>query len=82
MPSIVLSVVFPQNTSDERFIGTPRKEVLYLDVGMAKYFLCFQHKTGRTVFAKSTDSVCLLKILQFFYAGKKNAKKAEEITHR
>ena len=34
-------MVFLRNIhSDKRFIGTPPKKVLYLDVGLAKYIFC------------------------------------------
>ena len=45
MPSTVFSTVFPLTVflryihSDEKFIGTPPKEVLYLDVGIANTLL-------------------------------------------
>ena len=35
-----VSTVFRNIHSDERFVGTPAKEVLYLDVGIALYIFC------------------------------------------
>ena len=48
MPSIVLSLMFSLRYtflrnihSDDRFLGTPSKEVLYLNVRIAKYIYFF-----------------------------------------
>ena len=50
----VVNGIFPRNIhSEEKLIGTPSKEVLYLDVGIAKK--CFGNNILTTVFA-ATDS--------------------------
>ena len=53
MHSIVESKVSSSEifTQDERFLGIPPKEVLYLDIGIAKY-----SQISRTVFAGAQQS--------------------------